>query len=165
MFVLFFAMDIVGYGLSLLLLLLFFLISEIELIPPESFLCSSEDGKWFAPICEGATFASRFTTNSVSRTWNLFLFGERKSNRGVRMCLRSRQQKIQLIFNREKCDVTLPWYQNFRITTIGSFCNVDGEQQRNNTFRLAKKHLCTCITLFRTFLSRCCTTATWNFLI
>ena len=46
------------------------------------------------------------------------------------------------------------------ITTIGSFCNGDGEQQKNNGFRLAKKQLCTCITLFCTFLSRCCTTAT-----
>ena len=49
--------------------------------------------------------------------------------------------------------------------TIGSFCNGDGEQQKkNNSFRLAKNQLCTCITLFCTFLSHCCTTATWNFL-
>ena len=30
---------------------------------------------------------------------------------------------------------------------------------------LVKQQLCTCITLFCTFLSRGCTTATWNFLI
>ena len=48
----------------------------------------------------------------------------------------------------------------FWMTTIGRFCNGDGEQQKNNGFRLAKKQLCTCITLFCTFLSRCCTTAT-----
>ena len=30
--------------------------------------------------------------------------------------------------------------------------------KKNNRFRLAKKHLYTCITLFCTFLSRCCTT-------
>ena len=29
--------------------------------------------------------------------------------------------------------------------------------------RLAKEQLCSCITLFCTFLSRCCTTAPWNF--
>ena len=48
----------------------------------------------------------------------------------------------------------------FWMTIIGRFCNGDGEQQKNNGFRLAKKQLCTCITLFCTFLSRCCTTAT-----
>ena len=53
----------------------------------------------------------------------------------------------------------------FWMTTIRRFCNGDGEQQKNDGFRLAKKRLCTCITLFCTFLSRCCTTATWNFLI
>jgi len=37
--------------------------------------------------------------------------------------------------------------------------------QKSNRFRLAKQQLCTCITLFCTFLSRRCTTATWNFLI
>ena len=31
-----------------------------------------EHSKWFAPICEGATFAWRLTTTRVSRTWNLF---------------------------------------------------------------------------------------------
>ena len=40
------------------------------------------------------------------------------------------------------------------------FCNGDGEQQKNSTFRLAKKQLCTCIALFYTFLSCCCTNAT-----
>ena len=30
-------------------------------------------------------------------------------------------------------------------------------------FRLAKEQLCLCITLFCTFLSRCYTTAPWNF--
>ena len=48
----------------------------------------------------------------------------------------------------------------FWITTVGSFCNGDGEQQKNNGFRLAKKQLCPCITVFCTFLSRCCATAT-----
>ena len=39
-------------------------------------------------------------------------------------------------YNREeKCDVTFPWWQNFWMTTIGSFCNGYGEQQKNNRFR------------------------------
>ena len=59
-------------------------------------------GKWFAPLCEGATFAWRFTTTKVSCTWNLFLLDERKSNRGVQMCRRSSQLKIRLIFKARK---------------------------------------------------------------
>ena len=71
------------------------------------------------------------------------------------------QQQAILFDNRgEKCDVTFPWLQNFWMTTIGSFCNGDGEQQKNNRFRLAKKQLCMCIKLFCAFLSSCCMTAT-----
>ena len=32
-------------------------------------------------------------------------------------------------------------------------------RQKSNRLRLAKQQLCTCITLFRTFLCRCCTTS------
>ena len=39
------------------------------------------------------------------------------------------------------------------------------ERQRSNRFRQAKQQLCTCITLFCTFLCRRCTTTTWNCLI
>ena len=39
------------------------------------------------------------------------------------------------------------------------------ERQKSNWFRLAKQQLCTCITLFCTFLCRHCTTTTWNVLI
>ena len=39
------------------------------------------------------------------------------------------------------------------------------ERQKGDRFRLAKQQLCRCIKLFCTFLSRCCTTATWNLLI
>ena len=35
------------------------------------------------------------------------------------------------VYREEKCDVTLPWQQNFWMTTIGSFCNGDDEQQKN----------------------------------
>ena len=36
------------------------------------------------------------------------------------------------------------------------------ERQKSNRFKLAKQQLCTCITLFCTFLCRRCTTTTWN---
>ena len=39
------------------------------------------------------------------------------------------------------------------------------ERQKSNRFRQAKQQLCTCITLFCTFLCRRCTTTTWNYLI
>ena len=39
------------------------------------------------------------------------------------------------------------------------------ERQKSNRFRLAKQQLCTCITLFCTFLCRRCTTTTWKCLI
>ena len=39
------------------------------------------------------------------------------------------------------------------------------ERQKSNEFRPAKQQLCTCITLFCTFLCRRCTTTTWNCLI
>ena len=39
------------------------------------------------------------------------------------------------------------------------------ERQKSDRFRQAKQLLCTCITLFCTFLCRCCTTTTWNCLI
>ena len=34
-------------------------------------------------------------------------------------------------FSREKCDFTLPWYQNYWITTIGSLRNEDGDASEN----------------------------------
>ena len=39
------------------------------------------------------------------------------------------------------------------------------ERQKTNRFRLVKQQLCTCITLFCTFLCRRCTTTTWKCLI
>ena len=39
------------------------------------------------------------------------------------------------------------------------------ERQKSNSFRLAKQQLCTCITLFCTFLCSHCTTTTWKCLI
>ena len=62
----------------------------------------------------------------------------------------------------EKCDVTLPWNQNFWITTRGSIRNDEddgNEKEKSNRFTLAKQQLCTCLTLFWTFLSSHCTGA------
>ena len=42
---------------------------------------------------------------------------------------------------------------------IGSLSNDDGDVKENR-FRLAKQQLCSCITLFCTFLCRRCTTTT-----
>ena len=39
------------------------------------------------------------------------------------------------------------------------------ERQKSNWLRLVKQQLCTCITLFYTFLCRRCTTTTWKCLI
>ena len=39
------------------------------------------------------------------------------------------------------------------------------ERQKRNRYTLAKQQLCTCITLFCTFVCRHCTTTTWNLLI
>jgi len=68
----------------------------------------------------------------------------------------------------EKCDVKLPWYPNFWMTTIGPrSSNDEGDSnengQKKKRFRLAKQQLCTCFSC--TFLSRRCTTGTWNPLI
>ena len=69
--------------------------------------------------------------------------------------------RISIRHNKEKCDVTLPWWQHFWITTKRSLSNDDGDnaKEKSNRFRLAKQQLCTCSTLFWTFLSRHCTTA------
>ena len=52
---------------------------------------------------------------------------------------------------------------------LGSLGNDDGDGDQNrkksNRFRLAKQQLCTCITLFCTFLCCCCTTKPWKCLI
>ena len=87
--------------------------------PPSLF---SEHSKWFARICEGAKFAWR-TTASLSRTWNLFLLDERKSNRGIRMCCRNSQLKIKLTFNTRKGYYTnqfllKQWQVNFNLQFV-----------------------------------------------
>ena len=43
----------------------------------------------------------------------------------------SRREKIKVGGNRKKCDVTLPWYQNFWIPTIGSLSNNNGDGNEN----------------------------------
>ena len=102
----------------------FFLISErsaMESLEPLSRF--SEHSKWFAAICEGATFAWRLTTTSLSHTWNLFSLDERKSNRGVRMFRCSSQLKINLLFNTRKGYYTNQfllkrWQANFNLQFV-----------------------------------------------
>ena len=112
-------------GLSFFIIFIIFLLiserSAMQSLEPLSRF--SEHSKWFAPICEGATFAWRITTTSLSRTWNLFLLDERKSNRGVRMCRRSSQLKIKLIFNARKGYYTNQfllkrWQANFNLQFV-----------------------------------------------
>ena len=50
-------------------------------------------------------------------------------------------------------------------SSIGSLSNDDGDGNENDKKAIAKQQLCTCITLFCTFLSRRCTTTTWKCLI
>ena len=60
-------------------------------------------------------------------------------------------------YREEKSDVTLPWQQNFWITTRGSQRYNDGDGNENgeesNRLNLAKQQPRTSITLFSTFLS------------
>jgi len=55
----------------------------------------------------------------------------------------------------------LVWNTNMAAVSLGSLNNDDGDgnengKKKNNWFRLAKQKLCTCITLFSTFLNRRC---------
>ena len=45
---------------------------------------------------------------------------------------------------------------------VAKFLDDNNREFLQRRRRTAKKHLCTCITLFCTFLSRCCTTATFT---
>ena len=60
--------------------------------------------------------------------------------------------RISIRHNKEeKCDVTLPWWQHFWITTRRSLSNDDGDgntKEKSNRFTLAKQQLCTCIAPF-----------------
>ena len=89
----------------------FFLLSEglMESFEPPLRIKHS---KWFAPICEGATFGWRLITTSVSRPCNLFLLDERKSNRGVQMCRGSSQPKVKLIVNTRKDNLPINFCWN-----------------------------------------------------
>ena len=62
------------------------------------------------------------------------------------------------------------WLQVCEMSILESLSNDDGDaiqkqKQYICRFRLAKQQLCTCITLFFTFLCRHCSTTTWNVLI
>ena len=90
------------WSVFFIVFIMIFLISESALESLEAWSSYSGHSKWFAPTCEGATFAWSLTTTRLSRTWNLFLLDERKSNRGVRLRRRSSQLKIKLISNTRK---------------------------------------------------------------
>ena len=99
------------------------------------------------------------------------------SSKTVPQCNSTQQNK------EEKCDVRLPWWQNFWITTIGSLSNDDGVKPRfsksldlqisslNGYFKNidAISSLVSSSSFFLffffTFLRCRCTTATWNLLV
>ena len=66
-------------------------------------------------------------------------------------------------YREEKYDVTSPWWHYFWMTTKPTTTVTEGERQKSKRFLLIKQQICTCITLFCTFLCRRCTHATWNF--
>ena len=112
-----FEMEIVGHGVSFIIIIViiiiiiiiaFFFISESQMDPPEPPFFSSEHGKWFAPMCNGATFPLRLTNTRVSGAWILFLLDDRKWNRSVRMYRPGSQLKIKLTFNTRKGYYTNP---------------------------------------------------------
>ena len=55
---------------------------------------------------------------------------------------------------------------SWKLKLLGSLSNDDGagneNGKKNSRFSLVKQQLCTCITLFDTFLCRRCTTTTWK---
>ena len=65
----------------------------------------------------------------------------------------------------------LQWREVWRhVTMVAKFLDYSNreflQQEKSSRFRLAKEQLCTCITLFCTFLCRhCCATTTWKCLI
>ena len=69
----------------------------------------------------------------------------------------------RMFYREEKYDVTLPWQHYFWMTTRPTTTATEGEWQKSNRFLLTKQQICTCITLFCTFLCRRCAPATWNF--
>ena len=72
------------------------------------------------------------------------------------------QIRISSHYTGEKYDVTSPWQHYFWMTTKPTTKAKEGEWQKSNRFLLTKQ-ICTCITLFCTFLCRRCSPATWNF--
>ena len=50
----------------------------------------------------------------------------------LNIVLKNKNGPLVSEFSREKCDFTLPWYQNYWITTIGSLSNEDGDASENS---------------------------------
>ena len=49
----------------------------------------------------------------------------------LNIVLKNKNGPLVSEFSREKCDFTLPWYQNYWITTIRSLSNEDGDASEN----------------------------------
>ena len=114
----------------------------------------------------------RFSSKTESLT-DLWCFSEWKSPRSIRR-MPWKTWFLLLILIHEQ--VSVPLYWQFEISPWLHSRDTNrklkqrrgrrqGERQKSNWFRFAKQQLCTCITLFCTFLCRHCTTTTWKCLI
>ena len=56
---------------------------------------------------------------------------DRKQVYCLNIVLKNKNGPLVSEFSREKCDFTLPWYQNYWITTIRSLSNEDGDASEN----------------------------------
>ena len=56
---------------------------------------------------------------------------DRKQFYSLNIVLKNKNGPLVSEFSREKCDFTLPWYQKYWITTIGSLSNEDGDASEN----------------------------------
>ena len=106
---------------------------------------------YFCQICQIVIFYRR-------RILSVRIYCKRMAQRPTFLLFRDRWSVAQ------QCWIRLHCSSNVRELTQ-RLRRRQREQQKSNRFRQAKQQLCTCITLFCTFLCRRCTTATWNGLI
>ena len=128
------------------------------------------------PVFDHKSTESRFSTNATRGKWFMESFY-------YAVCPVHQQPgwicSISCIFMRQMTLLFTVWREVWRhISMVGKFLDHNNrelkqrwrrgqrERQKSYRFRLAKQQLYTLITFFFcTFLSRCCTTAKWNFLI
>ena len=94
---------------------------------------------------------SPFESSSSVLTYSRMLFGNEYFSSRILMGLESVYNSLSN--DSFKMTGTKPWLRRKR------------ERQKHCTFLWDKQQLCTCITLFCTFLRRHCTTTTWKYLI